>query len=69
MQINPKFKLGQVVYVKTDFEAMPRQVAGLVVRGISTITYEVTCGVEIVSAHSHFELSSDKPLFIGHQSN
>ena len=62
MEIRPAFKIGQIVYLKTDPEQEMRIVTGYIVRETS-ILYYVSHGVN-ESEHYHFELSENKDVLL-----
>ena len=55
--IEMDFEIGQIVYLKTDAEQLPRCVYGVIVRKTG-ILYELSCGAN-VSAHYDFEIAVD----------
>lgn len=61
MVIDNKFELGQIVYVVTDTEQLPRQVTEIQVKPGGTIVYELSCSVN-TSVHYDFELSTEVDL-------
>lgn len=60
MTINPKFKIGQSVYLKTDEDQKLRIVTGLLIRP-NTVLYRVSFRVEETD-HYDFELTEEKDL-------
>ena len=58
MVINNKYKIGQVVYLKTDTDQKERIVTGIDVR-IGHLLYQV-CLMENTSYHYDYELSSER---------
>lgn len=58
MNINPKFKIGDIVYSITDPDQYPRMVTGFTVRA-TTIYYLVTY-IDSEKQFEDFELSTEK---------
>jgi len=54
VSFNPKFKKGQIVYLRTDPDQLPRMVTRYLVG--QSILYEVSLG-EQLSYHSDYEIS------------
>lgn len=62
MLVKNEHNYGDVVYLKTDEEQLPRLVTGFTVRdGQSVHTYELTCGTD-VSDHYPIEITKDKNI-------
>ena len=61
MQINPKFNIGQVVYLKTDPEQLPRIVISILIGADSLIQYRLMCGTE-ESLHYAIEIDAEKDV-------
>lgn len=61
MVIDNKFELGDLVFLKTDIEQMPRLVTAIIVCPDSSFLYELVCGVHS-SKHYDFEISLEKNL-------
>lgn len=59
MTIDPKYALGDIVWLKTDREEIPRMISGLVIRPTG-ILYTLACG-EKEGTHYDIELSAEKP--------
>ena len=53
--MNFKFKIGDIVYLKTDTEQKPRIVTGILIRNDYVKYYITQCDVE--TSHSDFEMS------------
>lgn len=58
MQISNKFEIGEIVYLVTDTDQLPRIVFGFVVFE-HDILYRLACGVG-TSDHYFMEISKDK---------
>lgn len=61
MTIENDFNISDIVYLKHDFEQLPRMIIEIRIR-MYDIIYEVQSGVEI-SAHHDFEISKTKIVF------
>lgn len=59
MEINNKYELGDIVYLKTDEDQKQRMVTGLRVFGKNNILYCLSCGT-IETNHYYFEISDSK---------
>ena len=59
MLINPKFKIGEIVYSITDPEQNARMVTGYTIRKNGLISYLVTF-IDCERQFEDFELSSEK---------
>ena len=59
MTIIPKFKIGEIVYSKTDPEQNARMVTGYTIRKNGLISYLVTF-IDCERQFEDFELSSEK---------
>lgn len=46
MIINNKFSFGQIVYLKTDKDQLPRMVTKMQVDSNMSVIYELSCGVQ-----------------------
>jgi hypothetical protein len=57
----PRYELGDIVYLRTDEEQLPRMVTGWIIRAASGPRYELTQGL-LVSQHQELELSREKEL-------
>lgn len=57
MKFDPKFKISQIVYIKTDKEQLPRQVYRYLVYQ-EHIIYGLASGIN-VSEHYEFEITDD----------
>lgn len=67
MQITNKFEIGNIVYLVTDLEQLPRIVFGIhIYKG--HIMYEVV-HVNIVGLHYDFEMSKEKNILLKITSN
>lgn len=62
MVINNKFQIGEIVYLITDPEQLPRIVTRLIVN-MNTVLYDLSCGMEM-SAHYDFEISEEKAIVV-----
>lgn len=62
MTIENKFKLKQVVYLKTDQDQKPRIVTSITIKP-NDLLYEVSCGSD-ASDHFDFEMSAEKDVMI-----
>jgi hypothetical protein len=60
MQLNPIYKLGDIVYLKTDKEQLERMVTGYNVRN-TNIAYYLSAGIT-ETMHYSFEISKDKDI-------
>lgn len=60
MVVDNKFEFGQVVYLKTDCDQIPRLLTGIDLRP-NMIIYQLSCGT-ISSNHYDFEMSAEKSL-------
>lgn len=56
-----KYDFGDIVYLKTDMEQLPRIVTAFISCPAGDILYEVNCGT-IVSRHYEFEINSEKEI-------
>jgi hypothetical protein len=59
--VDNKYKLGELVYLKTDIDQSQRMVTGLKVCLTNETLYELSCGT-YVSWHYEFELSREKKI-------
>jgi hypothetical protein len=57
-EITIKYDFGDIVYLKTDIEQLPRMITGFILRQKS-ISYYCSCGT-IESAHYDYELTSER---------
>lgn len=57
INIDNKFDIGQIVYLKTDPEQMKRMITAFTVTK-SDLIYEVSCGAN-VSKHYDYEMSEE----------
>lgn len=64
--IDPEFKIGELVYIKTDADQLARIVYCYKVYADSII-YELACGTT-TSSHYAFELSSERNFLLTTQS-
>lgn len=62
MIINNKYDIGQIVFLITDPEQLPRIVTRLIVN-MNTVLYDLSCGMEM-SAHYDFEMSEEKTIVV-----
>lgn len=62
MIIDPKFEIGQSVFLKTDTDQKERLVYSYVVYG-THIIYRLACGSE-GSDHYDFEISEEKKILV-----
>jgi hypothetical protein len=60
MVIDNEYKIGQVVYLKTDNDQIPRIVTRIFV-SISELMYELSCGT-VHTEHWGFEMLPEKDL-------
>lgn len=59
--IETTFKFGDIVYLNTDPDQLPRMVTGFVLAGsIRNILYQVVCGDERETQHYEYELTGQK---------
>lgn len=63
MVIDNKFEIGQIVYVITDTDQLPRIVTSFEVTPGSILVYRVYCGT-VNSSHYDFELSHERNTVI-----
>ena len=63
MVIDNKFEIGQIVYLKTDKEQLPRMITGLSCRGGEGISYWLGCGDKETN-HFDIEISAEKNVEI-----
>jgi hypothetical protein len=63
MKIAPKYKIGQVCYVKTDVRQYPWMVVAYRVTA-TAIIYCVVNGTSAESTHYDFELSSERDIVL-----
>lgn len=61
MVIDNKFDIGQIVYLKTDEDQLPRIITGLTIRGNNVLVYCLSSGTS-ESWHYDFEISEEKVL-------
>ena len=59
MFVDNAFNIGQVVYLKTDPERLPRIVIGINISG-KDVRYELSHGSQADSTHFDFEISAEK---------
>lgn len=62
MQFKTKYNIGQVVYLRTDDEQLPRIIAGIIIR-YSGMIYCLACGTTETN-HYDFEFSITKNTLI-----
>ena len=62
MLVDSKYKIGGVVYLKTDIDQRKRLVTGINIRSAG-IVYLLSCGVE-ESYHYDFEITEDVNVLI-----
>lgn len=62
LTIDNEYNMGDIVYVKTDSEQLPRIVTAIIVTG-RDILYECAVFVDI-SSHYGFELSPEKDILL-----
>lgn len=60
--VENKYEKGEVVYLKTDKDQLPRMVYGFEVNG-SDVLYKLVCGT-LSSAHYDFEISIEKDVLM-----
>ncbi len=60
MIIENKYEIGEMVFIVTDREQLPRQVTAIKITP-GTILYQLACGT-MVSDHYEVELSTEKNL-------
>lgn len=60
--IDNKFKIGEIVYLKTDKEQLPRIIYGFIVTK-SECLYKVCCGTA-TSEHYDYEISIEKDILM-----
>jgi hypothetical protein len=58
MNIKPAFELGEIVYLITDPEQMPRMVTGYYIN--PGISYELRCSDDEASIHTLKEISKEQ---------
>jgi hypothetical protein len=63
MIINPKYEIGQIVYLKTDLDQLPRIVFGYIIYRSVEIIYKIAHGTNN-SEHYEFELSDEKDVLL-----
>lgn len=61
--VDNKYNFGDIVFLKTDIEQMPRIITAIIFCPASDILYEVTCGT-VVSRHYDFEITVSKEVII-----
>lgn len=54
-----QLEIGEVVYLKTDREQLPRFVVGYIIRPQESIVYDLQSGGESVTSHYAFEISKE----------
>ncbi len=59
MIIDNKYELGEIVYLKTDVDQVPRIVTAVVACPDDSILYELACGTTC-SKHYDFEITYEK---------
>lgn len=62
MVIENEFTYGQIVYLRTDPEQLPRIVTGVVTRG-QNVLYELSCGTH-EGIYNTIEISEEKNVLI-----
>lgn len=62
--IENKYEIGEIVYLKTDSDQLPRVVIAFKVYSQGEMMYEVVSGT-LQSLHYNFELSKEKDLING----
>lgn len=62
MEIKTQFNIGDIVYLKHDFEQKPRMIISLKINPYDQ-NYELACGID-VSYHYDIELSKEKDILI-----
>lgn len=60
MVIDPKYMIGEVVYLLTDEEQLKRIVTAYVIRSAQYIEYELSCGSEAVVHAVDIEITKQK---------
>lgn len=63
MVINNKFEFGQILYLTTDRDQLPRMVTGIKVCKHGELLYEVMSGT-LQSTHYEYELCEEKNVQI-----
>lgn len=63
MNINNKYQIGQIVYLKTDDQQLNRMVLAVQVRANNQIVYTLASGAD-ESFHFEMEISTDKNILI-----
>lgn len=58
-----KYKIGDLVYLKTDVQQEPRLVTGIIIRANDRISYYLSCGKD-ETHHYDFEISTKKDVLI-----
>lgn len=56
-----KYKIGDIVYLKTDSEQLPRMVTGILIRPQNQIIYYLTLGAQETS-HYELEITIDRDI-------
>ena len=63
MSFNPKFKLGQKIFVVTDCDQIPHQVTGITQRSEAEYVYGITLYTR-ETWHRDFELSIEQDMVL-----
>lgn len=63
MLLDPKFDWGQIVYLKTDCDQLPRIVTAMKIRENAPIEYGLSC-VDRETFHYELEISESKNLLL-----
>lgn len=63
LTIRTLYRLQQIVYLRTDFEQLPRMITGIKICVDGSILYELTSGTQ-VTFHYEVEISETKNAFV-----
>ena len=63
MEINNKYNLGQMVYLYTDPDQLPRMIIGIKIDISRSLLYKICCGTS-ETWHFEAEISSNKNIDI-----
>lgn len=63
MILNEQFKLGDIVYLKSDPDQLLRVVCGIMVRPGGVNMYYLSCGLD-ETAHYDLEITADRNILI-----
>lgn len=56
MEINNKYNYGDIVFLETDIELLPRIITAIIIKENNSIYYELSCA-ENKSIHSEIEIT------------